>query len=141
MEIIRKIKKVDIAKCVEIALEAGSGEKINFLLNSMFSETVLFLEFYVYEENNIIKAICGLCNSLQDYQTYNLISCYVKPNFQGFGIGKKLVDFRLKKIRELKGQLVFSTTKETWHLERFGFKKIESPYKYYKVMQLNINYG
>lgn len=145
---IRKLEENDIPVCVAIAREAGAGGRIERYLNEQFTlheDSVFMIEFYVYEENGIIKGLGGLCNSLQDYQTYTLFTCYVKTEFQGQGIGKALTEFRINRIRELKGQLVFSSTYEPWHLERFGFKKLETPYNTAKEkplipMQLNLFY-
>lgn len=93
--------------------------------------------YYVYDDGHV-KGVAAFANSGWDDSVYGVFSCYISKEYRGIGIGKELTSFRLQKILQLGGQIVFATTKETWHLERFGFKVIDSPYGDWKLMQLNI---
>ena len=72
-------------------------------------------------------------------EIYGLINCYVSIGYQKLGIGKQLTEFRINRIKELGGKVIFSDTQKEWHLERFGFKTIESPFENWVLMQLNFN--
>lgn len=139
---IRKLEFQDIKKCVSICesnfIVDGYSYDTKMEFQSQFENNNNQLEFYVFEEDGIIKGVGGLANCWFDDGVFGLCTCYVLPDHQGKGIGKKLTEYRINRIKELGGEIIFSTTKKTWHLERFGFKIIESPYEKWSLMQLII---
>lgn len=139
---IRKLKLSDINKCIQICEKnfkiEGYSYNVEKDLKFQFQENNINLEFYIFEENNIIKGLAGLSNCWFDNQAFGLFTCYIDPIYQNKGIGKKLTEFRINRIKEIGGRVIFSSTKKPWHLERFGFKQIKSPYDDWKIMQLII---
>lgn len=139
---IRKLEKRDIKSCVEICENnfklLGYHYETEKEFLAMFSENINQLEFYVYEENGIIKGVGGLANCWFDDGVFGLCTCYVEPKYQKQGVGKELTEYRINRIRELGGEIIFSTTTQVWHLKRFGFEILKSPYEKWNLMQLNL---
>lgn len=140
---IRRLNYEDVDVCnsifsINFGIEGYSYDIKSELLSSFIKTQFIIPEYYVYEEENIIKGVGGLNNVGWDDSVFGICSCYILPEFQSKGIGKTLTKFRIDRIKELGGEIIFSTTKKVWHLERFGFKVINSPYKTWKIMQLNI---
>ncbi len=143
MSTIRKLEKTDIPICIDICKRCFAIEKYEYdiekdLLSQFNNTSSIIIEFYVYEDKGVIKWVAGISNCLFDDGVFWLSTCYVDPQYQWLWIGKELVEYRIKKIKELWWEIIFSTTQKTRHLERFGFKKIESPYKTWNLMQLNL---
>lgn len=137
---IRKLQKEDIQTCVEICENnfklLGYHYETEKEFLAQFNDNIREIEFYVYEDNGIIKGVGGLANCWFDDSVYSLCTCYVKPEYQGQGVGKALTEHRINRIKELGGEIIFSTTKQVWHLKRFGFEIIKSPYETWNLMQL-----
>jgi len=142
---IRKIKDTDIARCLGICQENFEMLGYNWIdyVKERFKESldennIAELEFYVFEEDDTVKGVAGITNSMFSGSIYGLIGCYIDIKFQNLGIGKALTEFRINRIKELGAQIVFSSTQKEWHLKRFGFETIKSPFENWTLMQLNI---
>lgn len=137
---IRLLEQKDIPACVELFYKSIESPPydVEKELHEQFRDTIIKPLFYIFEEDNIIKWFGGLANCRFDDEAYSIGICYVLPEYQWQWIGKKLVQYRIDKIKELGGAVIFSTTQKTWHLERFWFKEIDSPYTKWHMMQLVI---
>ena len=135
---IRILDKKDIPTCIEIFHKSIESEPFDIQkeLEEQFNETTISPEYYIFEENDIIKWFGWLSNCRFDDEAYSIWRCYVLPEYQWKWIGKKLVQHRIDRIKELWGTVIFSTTQKMWHLERFWFKEIDSPYTKWHMMQL-----
>ena len=132
---IENLKKSDIDECVEIAKIIFNIDNYSFdikkeLLLAFDDNQFTKPEYFIYREDNIIKGFAGLANTGFDNQIYGFFSCYVLPQYQFKGIGKKLVEARIQRLIELKAEMILVTTQKIWHLERFGFEIIETKTKY-----------
>jgi len=86
---------------------------------------------YVYEDQNVVKAILTIGNCRdddKDNKTFELMGIYVDPLFQRQKIGTKLVDFCIKEaISKNKKEIVlwvFEKKEESIKFyEKMGFKK------------------
>lgn len=140
---IRSLTKLDIPRCVEICnlnfIQLNYSYDVEKELNTQFQSNFVTPEYYVYEEDNIIKGLGGLSSVGFSKSIYGLFTCYVDPKFHYKGIGKALTEFRINRIRELNGYIIFSITRQVWHLERFGFVIIPSPYKTWYLLQKDIH--
>lgn len=138
---IRPLTPSDIPTCVELCENNFKLLDFNYDIGkellAQFDNNIREIEFYVYDDG-VIKGFAGLANCWFDDGVYGLCSCYVHVDHHGLGIGKELTEYRINRIKELGGEIIFSTTKQPWHLERFGFEIIKSPYKEWNLMQLNI---
>lgn len=137
---IRLLNKNDIPVCIEIFHKSVEHTPFDIKqeLQEQFKETIFAPEFYIFEEDNIIKGFGWLANCRFDDEAYSIWRCYVLPEFQWKWIGKTLTQHRIDRIKELWWTVIFSTTEKMWHLERFWFKEIDSPYKKWHMMQLVI---
>lgn len=141
---IREFRIEDLERCVQICndnfKELGYSYDIRKELElSLIEKQYVKPYYFVYEENNFIIAILGFSESGWNHTSYGLCPCYVDKNHHHEGIGKKCTEFRLNKIRELGGKSIFAVVQKQnkWHLERFGFKEINSPQEDdWKIMQL-----
>lgn len=135
---IRKLEKADIPACVEVFQKKFTeySRDVEKEMLAQFKNNIFDLEFYLFEEDTIIKWVASRSNCMFDDSVYGLISCYVLPEFQGKWIGSRLTEFALKRIKELWGEVVFTTTKETEFFHKFGFEVIKSPYDDRRIMQL-----
>lgn len=73
-----------------------------------------------------IVGFAGWNYSWVNYDVYELCWCNVLPEYQGKGIGRKLVEVRLSTIRNIGGQVVLLTTHRPEIYERYGFKSLSS---------------
>ena len=88
-------------------------------------------EHYVYEEQNVVKAILIIGNCRdddKDNKTFELMGIYVDPLFQRQKIGTQLVDYCIEEaISKNKEEIVlwvFEKNEETIKFyEKMGFKK------------------
>ena len=138
---IRLLEEQDIEACVAICEMnfAGSDYRYDVLhaLRSHFAEgSIVKPEYVVFDDNGMIKGVAGFSRTVFDSGVFGLFMCYVHPDFQNEGIGRALTEVRIEMIREKGGLSVLSTTRKMWHLERFGFQPIATPYSDWHIMQL-----
>ena len=131
----RKAKKEDISKMFEI-LKINSPKypkKLAFQeLNEMFSKSLLKPTYIVAEEKKGILAFGGFIRSWVDNLVVNFFWLNVHPNHMNKGIGSKLVNNLIKRIRNPKekplSKIITISTKIPSFFERFGFKTIKRQY-------------
>lgn len=122
---IRKLKNSDLEEVINIWLEASIKAHdfvdSEFWKSNMDDMKNLYIpnsETYVYEDDNIIKGFFSLSQN-------TLAALFVKPEFQGHGIGQKL----LNKAKSLKSKLELSVYKENVRSVLFyqknGFETVE----------------
>lgn len=138
---IRRLERKDIQACVELCelnfkIEDYSYDVRKELAQSFNDNQFIKPEYFIYEEDGIIKGLAGFSETGFDNGVFGLFTCYVHPEYQKTGIGRKLTEKRIELIKNKNGDVIFSTTKKKWHLERFGFIEIKSPYKEWSIMQL-----
>lgn len=59
-----------------------------------------------------------------------MCTAYIKPDFQRKGIGKALFNECLNRVKELKGECIFVTSKKSNFVQSLGFNSIPSPSSY-----------
>lgn len=138
---VRALEIKDIDACVAVSqgifeLENYSYDVVSYLNAAFKDDQFIKPSFFVFEEDAVIKGVIGFSLTGFDSGVFGIFMCYVKPEFQGCGIGKALTTKALDEIRKRGGLSVLATTRRAWHFERFGFKKISSPYPDWDVMQL-----
>ncbi len=81
----------------------------------------------VWDNHKKIVGFAGYSNCGFDTEIFGLTWCNVHPAYKNLGIGKMLVEERLKSISKEGGKVVLSSQREqvTWHLERFGFERLK----------------
>jgi len=90
-------------------------------------------DYYVVELNNNIIG-CGGINYEPESNSAIISWDIIHPNYQGKGIGKELLEFRINKIKEKKeyAQIIVRTSQFTFKFyEKAGFKLIESVNNYW----------
>ena len=130
---VRKLLPKDIPSIIEIFTfhntAEGWNEAIDHFTNeitTMFSDSYFIRPVFIVCENNEGKIIgfAGYSNTGFDDGVFGLFWVMVHPEYQYQGVGKLLTEERIREIKEIGGGVIFSTTRKTWHLERFGFKSI-----------------
>lgn len=137
---IRLLRLEDIDTCVHIFEKSIESDPFDIRKEFLeqWNKTTNSPEYYIFEEDNIIKWFWWLANCRFDDEAYSIWRCYVLPEFQWKWVGKTLTQHRIDRIKELWWTVIFSTTEKMWHLERFWFKEIDSPYTKWHMMQLVI---
>ena len=141
----RKAKKEDISKMFEI-LKINSPKypkKLAFQeLNEMFSKSLLKPNYIVAEDKKEILAFGGFIPSWIDNRVFNLFWVNTNPRYKSQGIGSKLIDDligRIKKEKNIKAKMILISTKIPNFYKKFGFKKLTSKYdQNYILMSLNL---
>lgn len=127
---IRLLERTDIPLCVDIYNLNYPNDELYWIdllnneLNAMFQDSKFIIpKYFVIEIDNKIIGFAGYSNCGFDTEVFGLLWCNVHPDYQGKGVGKMLVEERLKHIKGDGGKIVLSSQrgKVTWHLERFGF--------------------
>ena len=142
----RKAKKEDISKMFEI-LKINSPKypkKLAFQeLNEMFSKSLLKPNYIVAEDKKEILAFGGFIPSWIDNRVFNLFWVNTNPRYKSQGIGSKLIDDligRIKKEKNIKAKMILISTKIPNFYKKFGFKKLTSKYdKNYYLMFLKLS--
>ena len=141
---IRLMTLEDIPACVKICeknfKQLGYSYDTKKEFESMFYvQNYIRPLFYVWDDG-IIKGVAGFNPCGWDDSVFGICTCYVDPEYHNQGIGRALTQHRLDEIKKMGGEIIFSTTKQIWHLQRFGFEVIKSPYTEWSVMQLIISH-
>ena len=137
---IREATRNDISTINQLAHEIWpttyseilSADQLKYMLELIYSETALQKQFkqghnfLIVEEDK--KAIAFADYSLLKDGVYKLHKIYVLPNQQGKGIGKLLIEYVIKKVKENNGgALVLNVNrnnKAKQVYEHLGFKVI-----------------
>jgi ribosomal protein S18 acetylase RimI-like enzyme len=138
---IRPLQLKDIEACIAISKLIFKAENYEYdvgrYLRSHFAaDQFIRPDFFVCDRNGITEGLIGFSETGFDSGVYGIFMCYVHPDFQNRGVGKALTAKVLKEIKARGGLSVLATTRKSWHFERFGFKKTNSPYPDWDVMQL-----
>ncbi len=144
---IRDLQPDDIPNCVELFKLVASGEDWNDMIDDFAEQELwpMFREgqyvkphYFVCEVDGKLVGIAGYSKSGFDNEIYDLFWAIVHPEYQNQGIGGKLTETRINRIRELGGTVILSTTRKDWHLKRFGFEIIQPIKDGYYFMKLNM---
>jgi N-acetylglutamate synthase-like GNAT family acetyltransferase len=132
---LRPIEKSDISSCVEIYKMTNILDNQEYWFSLLRDELEAAFEpskfvqpkYFVVEDNDKVIGFGGYCNCGYDVQAFGLTWCNVNPDYKNQGVGKMLVQARLEAIANEGGKKVFAGQQEdvTWHLERFGFERLE----------------
>lgn len=99
-----------------VNLYASQGQMLQVSLNEVFER---LYEFAVWDEDGEIVGVCALHPMWEDVA--EIRSLAVIPEYARKGIGKKLVDFMLKRAAELGFKKVFALTYRQDFFEKCGF--------------------
>jgi len=113
-------------------------------LNEMFSDSLLKPTYVVVEDKGEIIAFSGYIRSWVDNLVVNFFWLNVPPDQMNKGIGSKLVNNLIKRIRDPKekpkAKIIIISTKIPSFFERFGFKTIKRQYdRDYDLMCKDVN--
>lgn len=111
--------KVDDSKKIQhtVNLYAKQGQMLQVSLNEVFER---LYEFAVWEEGGAVLGVCALHPMWGDVA--EIRSLAVVPDHSGKGIGKELVDFMLKRAKEIGFKKVFALTYKKEFFEKCGFQ-------------------
>jgi len=119
--LVRKAKVKDGEKIFKILQQfALKGLLLPRSLNSIYEN---IRDFFVYEENGEIVAVCSLHVYWEDLA--EIKSLAVLDSFQGKGIGRKLVSECLKDAEELGIKKVFALTYVPDFFKKLDFKVVD----------------
>ena len=145
---IRNLEKSDINECIEIfKLNQPTEGWLDYPENRLIQEIeASFLdnhfckpEYFVSIMDEKVVGFAGFGQLGFDDGVYGLFWIQVHPLYQKIGIGKKLTEIRINKIKKLNGELIIATTKKIWHLERFGFQQVSPRGDGYYLMQMMLD--
>ena len=130
---IRLLQKKDIKDAAAIVGKNYSKkwEKTSTAeIASMFSkDAAIRPKYYVAEEKGAIIGFAGYTQSWMDYNVYQIFWVNVLPEWQGKGIGKKLVAMVIDDIKRHKGarliQLTATPSNARYYKKHFDFKILE----------------
>lgn len=116
---IRKAKITEVPEIRRILAEAAKvGEILPRTLANLYSQ---MRDYFVYrEDEGPIIAVAALHVSWDDLG--EIRSLVVAPDFQGRGLGSRLVRSCLAEARQLGLRKVFVLTASPGYFERFGFR-------------------
>lgn len=125
---IRKAKISDIKHIHKFVNEfAKKEEMLPRSLNELYEG---LRDFFIYEEDGIIKGVCALHILWEDLA--EIRSLAVKEEYQRLGVGKSLVKMCLKEARKLGVKKVFALTYQPDFFKKTGFHetdKTQLPHK------------
>ncbi|MEW6738697.1 MAG: N-acetyltransferase [Nitrospirota bacterium] len=118
---IRKAKITDIKHIHKFVNEfAKKEEMLPRALNDLYEG---IRDFFVYEDQGIIKGVCALHILWEDLA--EIRSLAVKEEYRRAGIGKNLVKRCLKDAKELGIKRVFALTYQPEFFKNIGFSEID----------------
>ncbi|OGW26404.1 MAG: GNAT family N-acetyltransferase [Nitrospirae bacterium GWC2_42_7] len=118
---IRKAKIADLKEVHKLVNEfARKGEMIPRSLNELYEK---IRDFLVVEDKGKISGVCALHILWEDLA--EIRSLAVRKEYQGKGIGQKLVKECMKEAKALGIKRVFALTYNTDFFSRLGFKEID----------------
>lgn len=118
---IRKARTDDIKAIHRLINEfAKKGEMIPRSLNDLYEN---IRDIFVCEEGGEIKGVCALHIMWEDLAEIRSLS--VKPDSQGTGIGKRLVNTCVKEAYTLGTKRIFALTYHPDFFKKMGFSEID----------------
>jgi N-acetylglutamate synthase-like GNAT family acetyltransferase len=132
---IRKANPEDIPMIIKIAKSNNPSYPKNLVkkeINEMFSQALLKPTYLVAEKNGNIIGCGGFIRSWEDNSIFNIFWINVLADFQGNGVGTKLIKKIVETINGDKGKpkvkmITLSTNKPVVY-KRLGFKKLGKRY-------------
>jgi len=126
---LRKAKPKDVVKIHELVNGfAKEGLLLPVSLNSLYDR---LRDFWVFETENGIVGCCALHITWENLA--EIRSLAVDKNYQGKGIGKKLVEVCLKEAKDLELERVFVLTYQVEFFKKLGFREIDKALLPHKV--------
>lgn len=124
----REANPKDIDEIVNILKQTFSEEDSKSAENEvkeMFSNSQNKPTYIIAEENNKIIAVTGYIQSWFDFNAYEIFWVAVHPNYQGSGIGKKIIEYTTNEIKKIKeADIIILSTEATPFFIKCGFEKI-----------------
>lgn len=118
---IRKAKITDIKQIHKFVNEfAKKEEMLPRALNELYEG---IRDFFVYEEDGIIKGVCALRILWEDLA--EIRSLAVREEYQRLGIGKSLIKRCLKDAKDIGIKKVFALTYQPEFFKKLGFIEID----------------
>jgi len=142
----RKARKGDLPKMLGI-LKTNSlkySKKLAFQeLNEMFSKSLLKPTYIIAEDKKEILAFGGFIPSWVDNMVFNIFWVNTNTKYQSQGIGSKLMNNLIDRIRNkknIKVKMILISTKIPNFYKKFGFKKLKPKYdRNYSLMLLELS--
>lgn len=130
---MRLLEKKDVKHCSAI-VGKNYSRKWQILaesdLESVFSDSLIKPVYWIAEDGGRIVGFAGYIHAWMDYNIYQICWVNVLPEFQGKGIGKKLVAKLISEIRKKKHaaliELTASTPNANYYKKHFGFKTVDT---------------
>lgn len=100
-------------------------------IKEMFSGALHKPNYLVMEQNKEIVAFGGFIRSWIDSMIFNIFWVNTNPKYKGQGIGSKLMNELINRIKETKNppaKMIIISTKIPSYYKRFGFKEITGKY-------------
>jgi len=113
---------------------AKRNEMLPRTLNQLYEN---LRDFWVCEAGGEVRACCALHIMWEDLAEIRSVA--VSQNFQGKGIGKKMVNLCLKEARQLEIPRVFLLTYKSDFFKKFGFQIVDKNTLPHKVWTDCIN--
>lgn len=118
------IKKAKVSHVKQIHRFINDFAKKEIMLARSLNELYESIrEFFIYEEDGVIKGICSLKIVWEDLA--EIRSLAVREECQGKGVGKALVKKCLKDAKMLGIKRVFALTYHPEFFKKLGFKEID----------------
>ncbi len=126
---VRKAKLTDVKYIYKLILHfSRRGDVIPRPMIELYEHV---RDFFVYEERDLIVGACSLHICWEDLA--EIRSLVVSEEYQGRGIGLKLVEACLEEARELEIPRVFALTRVPEFFEKINFRRVEKSELPHKV--------
>ena len=135
-EIIRELAKEDINACCEIIRLNYNEEDSKLIkkeLEMSLTNNPIKPGYLVVEEDGVIRGYGGFIQSVMSYHVYELFSINVHPKYQNKGLGTKIINAIIEKLKKLKGEyqeaqlliLTAASPKLPNYYKKFGFNNMK----------------
>jgi len=132
------LRKAEIKDVKEIQKIINAFAQKDLMLARSLNELYENLrDFWVIRDKHKILGCCALHVSWEDLA--EIKSLAVRPEYQGKGLGRKLVLVCLSEARSLGAKKVFVLTYRPEYFRRFGFRRIEHAKLPHKIWAECIN--
>jgi amino-acid N-acetyltransferase len=117
---IRRARMNDVARLYElINYYAARGDMLPKTLDQLYNRV---RDFYVAQANGEVVGCAALKITWQDLA--EIVSVAIHPDFQGRGMGRRLVEPLFEEARELGIPTVFVLTLQVGFFSRLGFREV-----------------
>jgi N-acetylglutamate synthase-like GNAT family acetyltransferase len=134
---VRTIEKRDVEACIEIVRKNYSENDARLIKKEMemsFTENPIKPSYVVAEEDGVIRGYGGFMQSAMSYNVYELFSLNVHPAHQSKGVGKKIMNEIIKRLRKLEGEykkahlliLTAASPRLPKYYESLGFRNMKT---------------